>query len=480
MNHGANAAARDVDHQRGCGAFFLAAVASRCYAPGMAAEQRVFYCQQPWQSLTVTCDGRVVCGCGDPMMLRIVGDANNERITDIFNGPLMSDIRERLRHGQPHAHCLAGVGCPLGWWSPATAAPPVPVAHPAPIQMYIEPTVLCNLSCDNPVCARDTGIRETRLRPFLDRALFSKVVNEAGPSLHRMDFYNYGEPFLHPETPAMIRELKDRFPHVYANTSTNGMALTAPELREAVVRSGIDEILFSIDGSDQESYARYRRGGNFSRVLDNLKGIIQTRDRLDQIRPYVIWRYILFRWNDSDAHLDQARQLAHEIGVDRFCFLITCYPPGAESDRFRPGTPEFEKIRNDVWSFGRHAMKRTFISVKTLPFLRRGQPERVKVVIMNTGGLPWKAATRWGSRFVSVGAQLFNNSNQLINRDYARALLPRDTAPGDRVEVTVPLPPLSERGRYRLRFDMVYEGVAWFSDLGNVGEPAVERGLFVF
>jgi len=29
----------------------------------------------PWETLVLTCDGRVVCGCADPRVQRVLGDA---------------------------------------------------------------------------------------------------------------------------------------------------------------------------------------------------------------------------------------------------------------------------------------------------------------------------------------------------------------------------------------------------------------------
>ena len=42
--------------------------------------------------------------------------------------------------------------------------------------------------------------------------------------------------------------------------------------------------------------------------------------------PYLNWRYILFKWNDSDEEMNLARRLATEIGVDRLSWEITDHP----------------------------------------------------------------------------------------------------------------------------------------------------------
>ena len=88
---------------------------------------------------------------------------------------------------------------------------------------------------------------------MLDFDLFTRVVDEAGPSLVRIDFFNYGEAFLHKRAVEMCEYIKSRFPHIYLYTSTNGLALTEAQARR-LVHSGIDEVTFSIDGATPESY----------------------------------------------------------------------------------------------------------------------------------------------------------------------------------------------------------------------------------
>ena len=77
----------------------------------------------------------------------------------------------------------------------------------------------------------------------------------SGPSLGRIDFFNYGEAFLHKRAIEMCEYIKTHFPHIYLYTSTNGLAFSEAQARR-LVHSGIDEVTFSIDGATQESYAQ--------------------------------------------------------------------------------------------------------------------------------------------------------------------------------------------------------------------------------
>ena len=104
---------------------------------------------------------------------------------------------------------------------------------------------------------------------MLDFDLFRRVIDEAGPALGRVDFFNYGEAFLHKRAVEMCEYIKSRFPHIYLYTSTNGLALTESQARR-LVHSGIDEVTFSIDGATPESYVQYRQPGRKSEKTASL------------------------------------------------------------------------------------------------------------------------------------------------------------------------------------------------------------------
>ena len=82
-----------------------------------------------------------------------------------------------------------------------------------------------------------------------------------------------------------------------------------------LVHSGIDEVTFSIDGSSQENYVKYRQRGNFDKAIANLRALLDERAKRGSDTPFVNWRYILFKWNDSDEEMNRARRMAKEEGL---------------------------------------------------------------------------------------------------------------------------------------------------------------------
>jgi hypothetical protein len=348
---------------------------------------------------------------------------------------------------------------------------------PLPTRLYIECTAACNISCDQACCAPETGITRTRQAGMLDFDLFTRVVDEAGPSLQRIDFFNYGEAFLHKRAVEMCEYIKNSFPHIYLYTSTNGLAFSEEQLRR-LVRSGIDEVTFSIDGATPESYIRYRKRGDFAKAIRNL-GIAAAEKRASgRDVPVINWRYILFAHNDSDEEMARARALAADVGVDRLCWELTDHPENLFSRRFAPGTPDLAAIQHEIWDHSNlgnaipGATPRARIAVSgplpALPVIARaGRKVTLKTRVRNLSTRPFPARASYGRRLVRLGAQLCDRDGSLIERDFERAWLPSTLGPGESAEIPITVTAPPRPGRYALKFDLVSEGIDWFEKCGS-------------
>ncbi len=433
-----------------------------------------FTCSWPWSTAVLLCDGRLVCGCADPYAKRVLGDARTDTIEGVWTGPTASSLRADLNAG---GSAFCG-DCPLKLPLADDDVPPQrPLdVSPLPSRLYVECTAACNVSCLDACCAPETGITRTRQAGMLDVDLFRRVLAEVGPTLQRIDFFNYGEAFLHKRAVEMCEIVKREYPHIYLYTSTNGGALTEESARR-LARSGIDEVTFSVDGASQEVYATYRQRGRFDHVLKNLRAVVDEKRRLGLDVPYVNWRYILFRWNDNDGEMQRARSLAAEIGVDRLCWEITDHPEHAFSRRFAPGTSDWQRIRHAVWDDNNlgnaipGATPRARIDVRapsraeTLTH-RAGTPMALDLRVRNLSQRAFPHTASYGRRLVRVGAQLLDADRVVCDQDFARAALPHALEAGEWQDVRMEIPPL-EPGRYHLKLDLVSEGIDWFESCGS-------------
>jgi hypothetical protein len=425
--------------------------------------------------MVMLCDGRMVCGCGDPYGKRVLGDAKAEGVSAIWTGERAAGLRRDLNTG---GSTFCG-DCPLKLPLEQDAAPPVRALNVAPLpsRLYVECTAACNISCAQACCAPETGITRTRHAGMLDFELFRRVIDEAGPSLVRVDFFNYGEAFLHKRAIEMCEYIKERFPHIYLYTSTNGLAFTEAQVRR-LVRSGIDEVTFSIDGATAESYVQYRKRGDFAKAIQNLSTAAEEKGRAGRDLPFINWRYILFTHNDSDEEMTLARAMAGEMGVDRLCWELTDHPEDMFSRRFLPGRAALAAIKHEIWDDNNlgnaipGATPRARIDVSgplpRLPlFARAGRPVTVRTIIRNLSTRPFPAQASYGRRLVRVGAQLCARDGSLVNRDFERAWLPATLQPASSVALRMTLTAPDKPGRYGLKFDLVSEGIDWFEACGS-------------
>jgi len=430
-----------------------------------------FSCDWLQTILVVLCDGKVVCGCADPYGERPLGDLSETSLLDIWHSHKVVEIRRELNQG----HCCF---CdPCGLKRHLDCSEPVPVYPECPEglpRIFLEPTAACNLDCFEAVCNKNSGILNTRSRLFFPLDEFKRLMDEVGPTLGRLDLFNYGDPFVHPETLDMIEYVKRFYPHVYLYISTNGLLLDEHKNRR-LIEAGLDEITFSIDGPNQQIYEMYRRGGDFGRVMANMVNLLGQRQALGRELPLINWRCILFNWNDSSHVMKKVRKLAARVGVDRLTWEITDHPESAKSTRYQVGTKGWEKILYEIWDTSQLTnainRKRHLARIKVLNHesCQKATNEKalIRVKVKNLGGALWRKHTAIGRQTVRLGAQLYDAAGHLLELNFARAFLPHDVKKGQWAYVEIDLPPSPGPGKYRLKLDMVSEGVDWFERAGS-------------
>jgi hypothetical protein len=429
-----------------------------------------FTCDWIFNILVVLCDGKVVCGCADPKGERPLGHLQDSRLTDIWRSARVRQIRQELNDGFSPFCLDCGLKKHLADDAPV---PQQTVDLEILPRIFFEPTVVCNLNCYQAVCAPGAGLVATRKRKFFPEDEFRRLMAEIGPGLIRLDFFNYGEPFAHPRALEMIEHVKEKYPHVYLYVSTNGLLLDEKKIIR-LAESGIDEVTFSVDGADQRAYGRYRQGGDFARVLKNMAALVAAKRRRGREVPFINWRYILFRWNDSFRQMARARVLAKKAGVDRLTWEITDHPPGAASEKYRIGSPAWKRIFFQIWDSSQigSAVKGTryMAGIRTRRkrlAVRVGEKTLLDVAVTNRGGATWITQAFSGRRWVRLGAQLHDSDKRMLELNFARAFLPHPLARGEKAVVKIELPALGQSGTYWLKFDMVSEGADWFENGGS-------------
>lgn len=130
-----------------------------------------------------------------------------------------------------------------------------------PVEYIVETTAKCNLYC--PMCPR-----ETHKQPKADMAddVFERLVRESARSAEHMMLIGLGEPFMDPKIFDRI-EYCERH-RISTLLSTNGTFLDE-KMSERLLRTPLQHITLSFDGSTKESFEYYRKGARFEKVRDN-------------------------------------------------------------------------------------------------------------------------------------------------------------------------------------------------------------------
>ena len=109
---------------------------------------------------------------------------------------------------------------------------------------------------------------------LLTMEFFHRILDEVKEYAHTMQFYFQGEPLLNKQLPEMIAAAYKL--GLYTIVSTNAQALNQ-STAEALVKSGLNRIIVSIDGFSEESYAAYRVGGSLHKALEGLQYLANAK-----------------------------------------------------------------------------------------------------------------------------------------------------------------------------------------------------------
>jgi MoaA/NifB/PqqE/SkfB family radical SAM enzyme len=301
------------------------------------------YCTRPWRQAAVLSDGTVVCACIDAEKSNPLGDLKTQSFDEIWNGPAYQRLRRNIETNIDDVVICRG--CP----NRIEAPPPPPGFHQGvakPRALFIESHAGCNLFC--PGCNRE-GIEGSRTSLALDLATYKKLIDSLAPDLSYMEFHIGGENYLHKDASAMVRYCRDKNPGCIILTSTNGHFFQTDQRCQELLESGIDCVIFSVDGATQESYEKYRVNGRFDRVVEAMTRIARMKDEQGLSRPLLVWRYILFSWNDSQEEMDLARKLSREAGVDHLAWHLNAVEGQAQSPRYHVGSAGLVEIENELW-----------------------------------------------------------------------------------------------------------------------------------
>jgi len=183
-----------------------------------------------------------------------------------------------------------------------------PWANGLPTTVTIEPTTLCNLKC--PECPSGNG-QLKRKKGNMEMKVFDHSIEQIKKTTLWLMLYFQGEPFLHPELFQMIEKARQN--NLYTILSTNGHFLNEKHC-ERIIKSGLNRIIISLDGTEEETYSHYRKNGDFTKVTKGIELLAETKKAMKARSPLIVLQFLVFRHNQDQVKA--IKQLGKRLGVD--------------------------------------------------------------------------------------------------------------------------------------------------------------------
>jgi hypothetical protein len=176
---------------------------------------------------------------------------------------------------------------------------------------------------------------------YMEERIWKKIIDESRGKgvIYRPFMIN--EPFVDLRIPEVIRYIR-KDPTAKVEFNSNGNFHPRFDVT-AALEAGIDWIRFSIDGFTEETFKKSGRGGSFRKIISNVLGFIQERNRLNS-KCHVEVRMIdleITRHEQKDF-VDFWSQHADEATIT----LLYSWPWSGQTDCFRAPCP---KIKSEMF-----------------------------------------------------------------------------------------------------------------------------------
>jgi len=175
----------------------------------------------------------------------------------------------------------------------------------------VEVTNYCNLNCI--MCFKRGLPKQTYKHMSLE--LFKKILDDIKP-IGGVCFVGLGEPLLNPDFFYMLLEAKKR--GLGINMVTNGTFLNK-EWSNALIKMRVNKISISLDAATKDTYDKIRKNGNWDRVLENIRTLVEERKNFGSQSTYIRLDFVGMKNNIHE--LPEFVDLTKKLGADGITML---------------------------------------------------------------------------------------------------------------------------------------------------------------
>ena len=153
--------------------------------------------------------------------------------------------------------------------------PQIRVTDDYPPYLQIEPSSICNYRCV--FCFETDKFFTRRSNGFMGHMTldtFRRVVDQAEGHIEFISLASRGEPLLCPDIEPMLAYTRGKFLNLKMNTNAS---LLDERSAHAILQSGIQTLVFSVDAAEEPLYSQLRVNGNLKNVLSNIERFQKIR-----------------------------------------------------------------------------------------------------------------------------------------------------------------------------------------------------------
>jgi MoaA/NifB/PqqE/SkfB family radical SAM enzyme len=176
----------------------------------------------------------------------------------------------------------------------------------------LEACSMCQLKC--PICSTGNGKNKNSLigwgyLKFID---FKNLI-DLNTWIKKVELSNWGEIFLNPDLESIVKYAYEKNVLLKAGNGVN-LNTAKENILESFVKYNFRTVSVSLDGATDETYRKYRIGGDLNRVIDNIKKINEYKQKYNSEYPKLYWQFVIFGHNEQE--IPDARKMAESLGME--------------------------------------------------------------------------------------------------------------------------------------------------------------------
>lgn len=175
-----------------------------------------------------------------------------------------------------------------------------------PVFLIVEPCNFCNLKC--PLCP--TGQRLPAERGKMTMETFTGIIDQMHPYVWHLNLYYLGEPLLCDNLPIMIEYAHK---HKMRVSVSSNLILLNEEMADRLIDTGLEHLVVSLDAVSQETYVKYRIGGDYDKVVRNIIMLNERKKMKASPYPRIEIQFVVFKHNEHE--IPGIEELAAKLGV---------------------------------------------------------------------------------------------------------------------------------------------------------------------